>query len=154
MKPLLGGHLLIKRMRTPKKYLKQSFLLLPTCIKWTLVIKFHHLTCQTPEMRKIATHKFFDLYSIELVSLIWFLQLSCNLCLWYYDQLVHCNKEINIVIVTGSILNVSTVYLNDIWHLIGRYLLKPVLGGHPVSSRHYSIPQGCPLNTSFTVIII
>ena len=34
------------------------FLLLPTCIKRTLVIKFHHPTCQTPEMRKIATHKF------------------------------------------------------------------------------------------------
>ena len=154
MKPLLGGHLLIKLMRTPKKYLKQSFLLLPTWIKWTLVIKFHHLTCQTPEMRKIATHKFCDLYIIELVSLIWFLQLSCNLCLRYYDQLVHYNKEINIVIVTGSILNVSTVYLNGIWHLIGRYLSKPVLGGHPLSSLHYSIPQGCPLNTSFTVIII
>ena len=154
MKPLLGRHLLIKRMRTPKKYLKQSFLLLLTCIKWTLVIKFHHLTCQTPDMWKIATHKFFDLYSTELVSLIWFLQLSCNLHLWYYDQLVHCNKEINILIVTGSILNLSTVYLNCIWHLIGRYLSKPVLGGHPVSSGHYSIPRGCPLNTGFTVIII
>ena len=80
---------------------------------------------------KDCTHKFFDFYSIELVSLIWFLQLSCNLCLWYYDQLVHCNKEINIVMVTESILNVSTVYLNGIWHLIGRYLSKPVLGGHP-----------------------
>ena len=28
-----------------------------------------------------------------------------------------------------------------------RYLSKPVLGGHPVLSGHYSIPQGCPLNT-------
>ena len=52
----------IKRTQTPKKYLKWSFLLLPTCIKWTLVIKFHHPTCQTPEMRKIATHKFFNFY--------------------------------------------------------------------------------------------
>ena len=51
-----------------------------------------------------------------------------------------------VVIVSGSILNVSTVHLNGIWHLIWRYLSKPVLGGH------YSIPQGCPLNTGFTVI--
>ena len=56
-----------------------------------------------------------------------------------------------IVIVSGSILNVSTVHLNGIWHLIWRYLSKPVLGGHPVLSGHYSIPRGCPLNTGFTV---
>ena len=49
----------IKRTRTPKNYLKWSFLLLPTCIKRTLVFNFHHPTSQTPEMRKIATHKFF-----------------------------------------------------------------------------------------------
>ena len=48
-------------------------------------------------------------------------------------------------IVIGNILNVSTVHLNRIWHLIWRYLSKPVLGGH------YSIPRGCPLNTGFTV---
>ena len=54
--------------------------------------------------------------------------------------------------VSGSILNVSTVHLNGIWHLIWRYLSKPVLGGHPVLSGHYSIPKGCPLNTGFTVI--
>ena len=78
--------------------------------------------------------------------------LSCNLCLWY--QLVHFDKEINatyIVKVSGSILNISTVHLNGIWHLIWRYLSKPVLGGHPVLSGHYSIPRGCPLNTGFTV---
>ena len=48
--------------------------------------------------------------------------LSCNLFLLYYDQLVHFDKEINastyIVIVSRSILNVSTVHLNGIWHLI------------------------------------
>ena len=44
----------IKRTRTPKTYLKWSFLLLPTCVKRTLVIKFHHTTYQTPEMQKIA----------------------------------------------------------------------------------------------------
>ena len=41
---------------------KWSFLLLTTCIKRTLVIKFYYPTCQTPEMRKIATHKVFDFY--------------------------------------------------------------------------------------------
>ena len=30
--------------------------------------------------------------------------------------------------------------------------MKPVLGGHPVLNGHYSIPQGCPLNTGFTVL--
>ena len=47
--------------------------------------------------------------------------------------------------VNFLILNVSTVHLNGIWHLIWRHLSKPVLGGHPVLSGHYSIPQGCPL---------
>ena len=42
--------------RTPKKCLKQSFLLLPTRVKRILVIKFHHPTCQTPEMRKITSN--------------------------------------------------------------------------------------------------
>ena len=46
-----------------------------------------------------------------------------------------------IVIVSGSILNVSTVHLNGIWHLIWRYLSKPVLGGDPVLRGHYSIRQ-------------
>ena len=47
-----------------------------------------------------------------------------------------------IVVVSGSILNVSTVHLNGIWHLIWRSLLKPVLGGHPVLSRQYfSFPE-------------
>ena len=59
-----------------------------------------------------------------------------------------------IIIVSGSILNVSTVRLNGIWHLIWRYLSKPVLGGHPVLSGHYSIPRGCPLKTGFTVHIV
>ena len=36
-----------------------------------------------------------------------------------------------IVIVSGSILNVSTAHLNGIWHLIWRYLSKPVFGRTP-----------------------
>jgi len=95
-------------------------------------------------MHKIATHKFFDFYikkpdlmnlfdyfrSTVLFSISFcfyracfthliFSNLSCNICFWYYDQLVHFNKEINAniqysVIVTGDILNVSTVHLNGI----------------------------------------
>ena len=71
------------------------------------------------------------------------------------DQLAHFDKEINANVyhhsLSGSILNVSTVHLNGIWHLIWRYLSKPVLGGHPVLSGHHSIPRGCPLNTGFIV---
>ena len=33
-----------------------------------------------------------------------------------------------------------------------RKIAMPVLGRHPVLSRHYRIPPGCPLNTGFTVI--
>ena len=50
-----------------------------------------------------------------------------------------------IVKVSGRILNISTVHLHGIWHLIWRYLSKPVLGGHPVLSGRYSIPKGIRL---------
>ena len=93
----------------------------------------------------------FRFVCIELVSLIWILQIW----VWYYDQLVHFDKEINANVyhrsLSGSILNVSIVHLNGIWQLIWHYLSKTVLGRHPVLSEHYSIPQGCPLNTGFTV---
>ena len=67
------------------------------------------------------------------------------------------NKEINANVCRHSlweyrILNVSTVHLNGIWHLIWRYLSKPVSGGHLVLSGHYSIPRG--LNTGFTVYVV
>ena len=62
--------------------------------------------------------------------------------------------QTHIVIVSGSILNVSTVHLNGISHLIWRYLSKPVLGGHPILSGHYSIPRGCPLNTGYPLVNI
>ena len=72
----------IKRTRTPKRYLKWSFLLLPTRIKRTLVIKFHHPTCQTSEMRKIASDyhpqifRFFHLKA-WLDELIWLVLPEC-----------------------------------------------------------------------------
>ena len=86
----------------------------------------------------------FRFVCIELVSLIWFLQIWVAI----YDQLVHFDKEITANVyhhsLSWSILNVSTVHLNGIWHLIWRYMSKPVLGGH------HSIARGS-LNTGFTL---
>ena len=71
---------------------------------------------------------------IQLVSLIWFLQIwDTILCLCYYDQLVHSKEKklmsayialSYVVTLHGSILNVSTVHLNGIWHRIRRYLSR------------------------------
>ena len=97
----------------------------------------------------------FRFVCIALVSLIWFLQIW--VAIYVYGTMINWSTLIKklmqtyIVIVSGSILNVSTVHLNGIWHLIWRYLSKPVLGGHSVLSRHYSIRRGCLLNTGFTV---
>ena len=89
----------------------------------------------------------------ELVSLIWFLQIwvAISGTMISLFTLIKKLMQTYIVIVSGSIVNVSTVHLNGIWHLIWRYLSKPVLDGHPVLSGHYSIPRGCPPNTGFTV---
>ena len=98
----------------------------------------------------------FRFVCIELVSLIWVLQIW--VAIYVYGTMINWSSLIKklmptyIVIVSRSVLNVSTVYLNGIRHLIWLYLSKPVLGGHPVLSGHYSIPQGCPLNTGFTVL--
>ena len=99
--------------------------------KRTLVIKFHHTTCQTPEMRKIATHKFFDSYiknvtwptylisftvqycflfrlvCIELVSLIWVLQIW--VAIYVYGTIIF-NKEIN-----------ANVYHHSLWECSKRF---------------------------------
>ena len=85
----------------------------------------------------------------ELVSLIWFLQIW--IAIYVYGTMINWSTLIKklmqtyIVKVSGSILNISTVHLNGIWHLIWRYLSKPVLGGNPVLSGHYSIPEGVRL---------
>ena len=158
--------------------------MLPTCIKRTLVIRFHHPTCQKPEMRKIASNchpqifRFlhwktwldelmwlvftvqdcflFRFVCIELVSFIWFLQIWVAIHVYgtmiNWFTLIKKLMQTSIFIVSGSIIDASTIHLNGIWHLIGRYISKPVLGGHPVLSGHYSIPRGCPLNTGFTVV--
>ena len=132
------------------------------------------------KLPRIATHKFFDFtlknmtwraylisftvqycflfrfVCIELVSLVWFLQIWVAIYVYgtmiNWSTLIKTLMQTYIVIVSGSILNVSIVHLNGIWHLIWRYLSKPVLSGHPVLSAHYSIPRVCPLNTGFTVL--
>ena len=92
---------------------------------------------------------------IELVSLTWFLQIW--VAIYFYGTMINWTTLIKklmqtyIVKVSGSILNFFTIHLNGIWRLLWRYLSKPVLGGHPVLSGHYSIPWGCPLSTGFTV---
>ena len=122
----------IKRTQTPKKYLKWSFLLLPSCIR-TLEIKLHqptgarHQKCA--RLPRIITPKFFDFYikkgdltnffdqfhSTGLFSISFCLyracfthlissNLSCNLYLWCYDQLVHFDKQIK-----------ANVYRHSLW---------------------------------------
>ena len=94
----------------------------------------------------------FRFVCIKLFSLIWFLQIW--VAIYVYGTMINWSTLIKklmqtyIVIVSGSILNVSTVHLNGIWHLIWRYLSKPLFGGPCIKSGHYSIPQGCPLNRS------
>ena len=99
----------------------------------------------------------FGFVCIEFVSLIWFLQIWVAIHVYgtmiNWFTLIKKLMQTSIVIVSGSIINTSTVHLNGIWHLIWRYISKPVLGGHPVLSGHYSIPRGCPLTTGFTVTL-
>ena len=94
----------------------------------------------------------FSFVYIELVSVIRFLQIWVAIYVYgtkiNWSTLIKKLMQTYIVIVSESILNVSTVHLNGIWHLIWRYLSKPVLGGR------YSIPRGCPFNTRFTVLSV
>ena len=98
----------------------------------------------------------FPFVCTELVSLIWFVQIWVAIYVYgtmiYWFTLIKKLMQTYIVIVSGSTVNVSTVHLNGIWHLIWRYLSKPVLGRHPLLSGQYSIPRGCLLNTGFTVL--
>ena len=101
----------IKRTRTPKKYLKWSFLLLPTCIKRTppnMPDTGNAKDCH-PQifqfLQRDLTNLFDYFHSTVLYSISFCVyracfthpssNLSCNLCLWYFDQPVHLNKEIN-----------------------------------------------------------
>ena len=78
----------------------------------------------------------FRFVCIELVSLIWFLQIWVAIHVYgtmiNWFTLIKKLMQTSIVIVSGSIINAYTVHLNGIWHLIWRYMSKPVLGRHPV----------------------
>ena len=122
------------------------------------IFPFKNLTWRTYLISFTVLYCFlFRFVCTELVSLIWFLQIW--VAIYVYGTMINWFTLIKklmqtyIVIVSGSIVNVSTVNLNGIGHLIWRYPSKTVLGGHPVLSGHYSTPQGCPLNKGFTVML-
>ena len=100
----------------------------------------------------------FRFVCIELVSLIWFLQIWVAIHVYgtmiNWFTLIKKLMQMSIVLISGSIINASTVYLNGIWHLTWRYISKPVLGEHLVFRGHYRNHWGCPLNTGFTVLKI
>ena len=98
----------------------------------------------------------FRFVCIELVWLIWFLQIWVAIYVYgtmiNWSTLIKKLMQMYIVIVSESILKVSTVHWNGIWHLIWRYLLTPVLGGHPVLSGHTVFPEGvCLIQVSLYV---
>ena len=66
---------------------------------WNLITSVHYQFHST-ELFFIS----FCLYRAFFTHLI-SSNLSCNLCLWYYDQLVHFNKEINAL----------NVYCHSLW---------------------------------------
>ena len=80
--------------------------------------------------------------------------LSCNLCLWYYDQLVHFDKQINANVYRHSLWECSKRFYSSFeWHLTPHMTLsiETCIRRTPWRSGHYSIPRVCPLNTGFTV---
>ena len=91
----------------------------------------------------------FRFVCIELVSLIWILQIWVAIYVYgttiNWSTLTKKLMQTNIIIVCRGLFWTFSLFTNGIWHLIWRYLSKPVLSGH------HSIPRGCPLNTGFTV---
>ena len=75
--------------------------------------------------------------------------LSCNPCLWYYDQLVHFDKEINANVYRYSLWEYyKRLYCSFEWHLtphITLYIETCIRRTPSVLSRHCSIPRGCSL---------
>ena len=157
MKPLLSGRRHLKSTWNSHFYRYQPVL---NRHLWSNSTTQHarHQKCE--RLPRIATHNFFHFYiknvtwrtylisftavqycflfrfvCIELVSLIWFLQIWVAIYVYgtmtNWSTLIKKLMQTYIIIVSRSILNVSTVHLNGIWHLIWRYLSKPVLGLHP-----------------------
>ena len=79
-----------------------------------------HLICITPRWIQYSRVLFsisFLLYRACLTHLI-SSNLSCNLCLWYYDQLVHFNNKINAKVYRHSLWEYSKHFHCSLeWHL-------------------------------------
>ena len=96
----------------------------------------------------------FRFVCIELVSLIWVLQIWVAI---YVYGIIIFDKEINANVYRHSLWEYSKrFHCSFEWHLTPHMTLSIetcTIGGHPVLSGHYSIPRGCPLNTGFTVVL-
>ena len=122
------------------------------------IFTLKNVTCRTYLISFTVQYCFlFRFVCIELVSLIWFLQIW--VAIYVYGTMINWSTLIKKLMQTYiekslRVFLTFALHLNGIWHLIWswRYLSQPVLGGHPVLSGHYSIPRGCPLKTAFTVV--
>ena len=115
------------------------------------IFTLKNVTCRTYLISFTVQYCFlFRFVCIELVSLIWFLQIW--VAIYVYGTMINKIKKANANVhrkVSESILNISTSFE---WHLTPHMTSQPVLGGLPVLSGHYSIPRVCPLKTAFTVV--
>ena len=81
--------------------------------------------------------------------------LSWNLCLWYYDQLVNFDKEINANVCRHSLWEYCRRFHSSFeWHLTPHMTLsiENCIRRTPCIKRTLHHSRGCPLNTGFTVI--
>ena len=106
--------------RTPKRG-KDYLELPPTTF---LIFTLKNVTWQTYLISfKVQYCFLFRFVCIELVSLFWFLQIWIAIYMYVSGTLINWSTLIKklmqtyIVKVSGSILHISTVHLNGIWHL-------------------------------------
>ena len=80
--------------------------------------------------------------------------LSCNLCLWFYDQLVHFDKEINANVYRHSLWEYSKrFHCSFEWHLTPHMTLsiETCIRRTPCIKRTLQYSPRVSLNTGFTV---
>ena len=98
---------------------RRLFSLLPK-LAYSRTVQEQHLICITPRWIQYSRVLFsisFLLYRACLTHLI-SSNLSCNLCLWYYDQLVHFNNKINAKVYRHSLWEYSKHFHCSLeWHL-------------------------------------
>ena len=123
-----------------------------------LIFTFKNLTWRTYLISFTVLYRFpFRFVCIKLFSLFWFLQIW--VAIYVYGTMISWSTLIKKLmhVYRHSLWEYSKhFYCSLIWMVLidtsyDRYLSKTVLCGHPVLSGHCSIPQGCPLNTGFTV---